>query len=176
MSTSEAKYECACAKHRVTRFSRIVCAACGGRIYLVEKGEKMTVSVIFNLRESSFLFTRSWLTRKVYERTHDLGGLVKHIMGKIEARVKQVKDRLNGEFYRDHYDRDNLMFRHFDRGALYSIYFHNNELLHVEVGPFLEGGLSINGGMEKVEAVIKKDSSFNFVQEDISSCLESAYK
>ena len=165
----------------------------------------MTVSVIFNLRESSFLFTRSWLTRKVYERTHDLGGLVKHIMGKIEARVKQVKDRLNGEFYRDHYDRDNLMFRHFDRGvegeslavydlyydekgkliyadithyrgALYSIYFHNNELLHVEVGPFSEGGLSINGGMEKVEAVIKKDSSFNFVQEDISSCLESAYK
>mgnify|MGYP001141224642 CR=1 FL=1 len=60
--------------------------------------------------------------------------------------------------------------------ALYSIYFHNNELLHVEVGPSLEGGLSINGGMEEVEAVVKKDSSFNFVQEDISSCLESAYK
>ncbi len=130
---------------------------------------------------------------------------VKNIMGKIDARVKEVKDRLNGEFYRDHYDRDNLMFRYFDRGlegeslavydlyydeqgkliyadiahyrgALYSIYFHNNELLHVEVGPSLEGGLSINGGMEEVEAVVKKDSSFNFVQEDISSCLESAYK
>lgn len=40
---------------------------------------------------------------------------VKNIMGKIDARVKQVKDRLNGEFYRDHYDRDNLMFRHLDR-------------------------------------------------------------
>ena len=30
MSTSEAKYECACAKHRVTRFSQIICAVCGG--------------------------------------------------------------------------------------------------------------------------------------------------
>lgn len=130
---------------------------------------------------------------------------IKNIMREIDSRVKKVNDRLNGEFYKDHYDKDILMFRYFERGveqesfaryylyyneqgkliyadithhrgALYSIYFHNDELLHVEVGPFVEGGLFINGDVANVEAVIKKDPSYDFVMKDNSLCLEYAYK
>jgi len=61
------------------------------------------------------------------------------------------------------------------RGALYSIYFHNDKLLHVEVGPFLTGESFINGGIENVESVIKKDDFYLFVLEDITICLEKAY-
>ena len=58
------------------------------------------------------------------------------------------------------------------RDRSYSIYYHNDKLLHVEVGPFIKGGLFINGNMANVENVIKKDPSFAFVLEDNSLCLE----
>ena len=130
---------------------------------------------------------------------------MKNIMQKIDSRVRKVNDSLNDEFYKDHYEKDVPIFRYFKRGvgqeslaeyylyynkqgkliyadithyrdALYSIYFHNDELLHVEVGPFSEGGLFINGGMENIKEVIKKDPSYAFVLEDSSLCLEYAYK
>lgn len=119
---------------------------------------------------------------------------VENITRRIDSRVKKINDRLNGEYDRDHYDGDVLMFRHVERGtegesftnydlyydkqgnliyadithyrdAMYEIYFHNNELLYVEVGP-------IRGGMENVAAVMKKDPAYAFVQEDIGVCLE----
>lgn len=78
------------------------------------------------------------------------------IMQEIDSRVKEVNDRIKGE--------------------LYSIYFHNDELLHTKVGPFSKGGSSIDGDMANVKAVIEKDSSYAFVLEDYSLCLENAYK
>jgi len=130
---------------------------------------------------------------------------IKNIMQKIDSRVKKVNDSLNYEYYKDHYDRNILVYRNFSRGvesesftdyslyydeqgkliyadishyrgALYSIYFHDDGLLHVEVGPFSEGELFINGDMANVKAVTKKDPSYAFVLEDISLCLEQAYK
>lgn len=131
---------------------------------------------------------------------------IKSAMQKTDSRVKKVKDRLNGELYKDYYDGDILMFRYFEngteqesftaywlyydeqgkliyadithyRGAAYSIYFYNDELLHVEVGPFsYEDDLSINGDMADVKDVIKKDSHYAFVLEDNALCLEYAYK
>ncbi len=128
------------------------------------------------------------------------------IMGEIDSRVKKINDGLNHELYKDHYDGDILMYHYFDRGvseqdsyadyclyydeqgkliyadishyrgALYSIYFYNDELLHVEVGPFYEGGISIKGDMKNVKDVIKKDPSYEFVLEDSSLCLEQAYQ
>ena len=123
---------------------------------------------------------------------------IKNIMKEIDSRVKKVNDRLNYEYYKDYYDGEILIFRNFHcdvdtesfavyylyyneqgkliyadiahyRDALYSIYFHNDELLHVEVG-------SIHGDMAAVKAVIEKDPSFDFVLKDISLCLENAYK
>ena len=59
------------------------------------------------------------------------------------------------------------------RAALYSIYFHNNKLLHVEVGSFSYVGESfINGGLAEVEIVIAEDPSYAFVLEDIAFCLQ----
>lgn len=129
---------------------------------------------------------------------------VKNIMHKTDSRVKKVKDKINYNFYKDYYDGDIPMFRYFNndmeqeslteywlyydergklvyadiahyRDAAYSIYYHNDKLLHVEVGPYIKGGLFINGNMANVENVIKKDPSFAFVLEDNSLCLEYAY-
>lgn len=129
---------------------------------------------------------------------------IKNIMQKIDFRVEKIKDGINHNFYKDYYDGDVPMFRYFKngieqeslteyclyydeqgkliyadithyRGASYSIYYYNDELLHVEVGPFYESGLSINGDMADVETVIKKDTSYAFVLEDNSLCLEYAY-
>ena len=137
--------------------------------------------------------------------THLSAKDIDNIMHKIDSRVTKVKDLINYKYYKDHYDRVILMFRYFEhdfdqessadyylyydekgkliyaeithyRDAAYSIYFHNDELLHVEVGPFSEGGPSINGDMANVKDIINKDSSYAFVLEDISLCLEHAYK
>lgn len=62
------------------------------------------------------------------------------------------------------------------RGPLYSIYIQDNELLHVEVGPFsYEGGVFVNGNIADVENAIKEDASFNFILEDFTICLENAH-
>lgn len=129
---------------------------------------------------------------------------VKSIMQNIDLQVKKIKNRINFNFNKEYYDGDIPVFRHFEngieqqsftqydlyyneqgkliyaeithyRGALYSIYYHKDGLLHVEVGPFYEGGLSINGDMADVETVIKKDSHYAFILEDNSLCLEYAY-
>lgn len=130
---------------------------------------------------------------------------IKNIMRETDFEVKEINSRLDNEFYKDYYDRDILRFRYFScgveqeslsiyrlyydqqgkliyadiahyRGALYSIYFYGDELLHVETGPFSEGGLFINGGMENVRDVIEKEPGYAFVLEDSSLCLEHAYK
>lgn len=133
---------------------------------------------------------------------HGQNSLNTGVMQKIDFQVKKIKDRIN--FNKDYYDEDIPVFRHFEngieqefytqyylyyneqgkliyaeithyRGASYSIYYHKDELLHVEVGPFYKGGLFINGDMADVETVIKKDSDYAFVLEDNSLCLEYAY-
>lgn len=130
---------------------------------------------------------------------------IKNIMQEIDLQVKKTKNRLNFNFYEDYYDGDTIMFRHFNRdvetdsfteyylyyneqgkliyadithyrAAAYSIYYYNDELLHVEVGPSYEGGVSINGDMADVKAAIKKDPEYAFVLEDHSFCLQHAYK
>lgn len=132
-------------------------------------------------------------------------GTKSDIMQKIDSRVKEVNDRVKGELYEDHYDKDILMFRYFEngveqesltqyylyyneqgkliyadiahyRGALYAIYFHNDELLHTKVGPFSKGGTFIDGDVANVKDVIEKDPDYAFVLEDYSLCLENAYK
>ena len=130
---------------------------------------------------------------------------IKNIMRETDSEVKEINSRLDNEFYKDYYDRDILRFRYFScgveqeslsiyrlyydqqgkliyadiahyRGALYSIYFYGDELLHVETGSFAEGGLFINGGMENVRDVIEKEPGYAFVLKDSSLCLEHAYK
>ncbi len=120
------------------------------------------------------------------------------ILQKIDLQVKKIKNRINFNFNKDYYDEDIPVFRHFEngieqelftqyylyydeqgkliyadiahyRGALYSIYYHNDELLHVEAG-------SVNSDMADVEAVIKKDPDYAFIQKDNSLCLEHAYQ
>jgi len=63
------------------------------------------------------------------------------------------------------------------RGAMYEMYFHNNELLHIKVGPFssAEGAPFIDGDLAHAKAVIKEDDRFSFVLDDLSACLENAY-
>jgi len=62
------------------------------------------------------------------------------------------------------------------RGPLYSIYIQDNELLHVEVGPFSsERGTYVNGNIADVEKIIKEDAYFIFILEDIAICLENAH-
>lgn len=133
------------------------------------------------------------------------GSDVKSAMREIDLQVKKIENRINFNYNKDYYyDEDIPMFRQFEniidqetfthydlyyneqgkliyaeithyRGPLYSIYYHKDELMHVEVGPFYEGGLSVNGDMADVEATIKKDSDYAFILEDNSLCLEYAY-
>lgn len=131
---------------------------------------------------------------------------IRNIIHETKSRVRKVKDRINHEYYKDHYDGDILMYRYVERGvesesytgydlyydekgkliyadiahyrdALYSIYFYNDELLHVKMGPSSnKSRVFINGGMENVKSVIKKRPGYAFVLEDISYCLENAYE
>lgn len=132
---------------------------------------------------------------------------IKSIMQKIDLQVKKIKNRINFNYNKDYYDEDIPVFRHFEngieqelftqyylyyneqgkliyaeiahyRGALYSIYYHKDELLYTKVGPFSddEDELFINGNMQDVEETIGKDSDYEFVRRDISFCLDHAYK
>ena len=63
------------------------------------------------------------------------------------------------------------------RGALYSIYFHDDELLHKKIGSFNRTSeISINGDLAHVEAVIREDYRYAFVLDDLEICLEYAYE
>ena len=146
------------------------------------------------------------VTKPVLSTTPSLSAKdFKNIMRKIDSRVTKVKHITNYEYGKDYYDKDILVYRYFKhvfgkeslagydlyydeqgkliyaeiahyRDALYNIYFHNDELLHVEVGPFGDGDPYINGDMANVKSVIKKDPSYSFVLEDLSLCLGHAYK
>ncbi len=61
------------------------------------------------------------------------------------------------------------------RGPMYSIYFHENMLLHTEVGPFYTGGTFASGSLTDVENAIKEDAYFNFILEDIEICLKNEH-
>ena len=74
---------------------------------------------------------------------------------------------------------DNLIYAemvHY-RGAMYSMYFSEDALVHTEVGPFSysEGAPFVNGDLAHVKAVIKEDGFFVFILEDLAACLENAY-
>ena len=166
-------------------------------LYIKNTPDTSTKSTIVSNNASSDSNDKLALDSSKYFSDED----IKNIMHKTDSRVKKVKDRINHNFYKDYYDGDIPMFRYFNngmeqeslteywlyydergkliyadithyRGASYSIYYHDDELLHVEVGPFFEGGLFINGNMVNVETVIKKDPSYAFVLEDNSLCLE----
>lgn len=64
------------------------------------------------------------------------------------------------------------------RGAMYSIYFNDDELLYVEIngGMFARGDLYIKGGMKELYEGIKNDSRFSFILLDIENCLKYAYE
>ena len=131
-------------------------------------------------------------------------GDVKSAVREIDLQVKKIKNRINYSYDKDYYDGNIPVFRQFEniidqetyaqyelyynnqgklicaeithyRGPLYSIYYHKDKLLHVEVGPFYDGGISVNGDMVDVENAIKKDSHYAFILEDNSLCLEYAY-
>lgn len=81
-------------------------------------------------------------------------------------------------FYELYYDEyNNLIFAditHY-RGPAYSIYFQNNELLHVEVGAATSERTSVNGDITALEDAIREDAYLAFVLEDMAICLEHAY-
>ena len=123
--------------------------------------------------------------------------VVKNIMQDIDNRVVWVQARIEYKWYEDHYDDDTVIYRSLEQGAeddsltsyylyydergkliyaeiahyrsaLYSIYFHDDQLLHVEVGPFsYAGGLFIHGDISNVQVVITEDPSYAFVLEDL---------
>lgn len=67
--------------------------------------------------------------------------------------------------------------RHY-RDAWYFIYFYDDELLYVRVGPFYTGGPYLQGNLAQAKAFIREheDYRFGFVLEDLPICLENAYK
>jgi hypothetical protein len=130
---------------------------------------------------------------------------VKSIMQDIDNRVSWIKVHIDHQWYDDHYEGDTAIYRYFAQGveddsvttyflyydkygkliyseiahyraALYSIFFHSNELLYVEVGPFHAGGTFINGNISDVQTVIAEDPSYAFVLEDLAFCLSHAYQ
>ena len=125
-------------------------------------------------------------------------------MQDIDNRVSWIKERIDNKWYEDHYEDDTVIFRYFYqgvegaslttyylyydergkliyaemahyRGALYSIFFHNDKLFHVQVGPFYTGGAFIDGDISDVQVVITEDSHYAFVLEDLAFCLSHAY-
>lgn len=59
------------------------------------------------------------------------------------------------------------------RAAVYSMYIKDNDIFHVEVGPFETGGIAINGDLADVINFVKKNTDFGFVLEDYGICLEN---
>ncbi len=134
-----------------------------------------------------------------------------NIIETIDKRVSSTNESMerliceDGEFYKDYYDGNVLVYRSFTydidhesyalydfyyderglliycdithyRGPAYSIYFSDDDLYHVEVGPFIKDGVFINGDLVNVENAIKEDSYYTFVLTDLALCLEHSYK
>jgi len=129
---------------------------------------------------------------------------IEELLDRIDERVSLVKERINTDWYNEYYEDDIVIYRHFINGvegetltgfymyydeegklvfaeiihyraANYSIYFHNNVLLHIEVGPFSSGGMFINGDINDVQVVTAEDPMYTFVLEDLAFCLSHAY-
>ena len=137
--------------------------------------------------------------------TADAADTAEKIMSNIDNRVSWIKDRIDHHWYNDYYDDDTVIYRYFDcdagsdsfttydsyynelgkliyveiahyRAAQYSIFFNNNKLLHLAVGPFsYSGGPFINGDISDVQTVVADDPSYAFVLEDLAFCLCHAY-
>lgn len=163
-------------------------------VYIQNTTNNRAKSTIVSNTESSYSSNEFALDSSKHLSDKD----IKNIMKKTDSRVEKVNDRIHNNYYKDYYDGDIPMFKYFEneelsadyflyydergkliyadithyRAASYSIYYYNDELLHVEVGPFLEGELSINGDMANVESVIKQEPRYAFVLEDNSLCLE----
>ena len=128
-----------------------------------------------------------------------------NIIKDIDDRVSLINNRINYDWYNDYYDGDIVMYRQFYNGvegdsltvfflyydeegkliyadighyraADYSIYFHNNVLLYVQVGPFYSEGKFINGDINDVQVIITEDPIYTFVLEDLAFCLSHAYQ
>jgi hypothetical protein len=133
--------------------------------------------------------------------------MVKRIMQDIDNRVMWINELIDQKWYEDHYDGDTVIYRYFDKGVdedesltlydlyydergkliyadiahyrdvHYSIYFHDNLLLHVELGHFQYAGGSFKGGdISNVQVIISEDPFYTFVLEDLAFCLSHAYK
>ena len=134
-----------------------------------------------------------------------ISGTVDTVIKCIDSRVSSIKAELKNYWYNDYFDGDIRIFHsiytgsddddstaffemYYDengklifveithyRYAQYSIYFQNDALFYVKVGPFTSDGVSISGNLDDVKTAIEKDEQFAFVLEDIAVCLESAY-
>ena len=132
--------------------------------------------------------------------------VVKGLIQGIDSRVSWIKERINYRGHRAHYDGDVMIYRGFYEGvdedsfvtyafyydengsliyveishyrsALYDIYFHNDTLLYVTVGPFsYSGGPFIDGDISDVQTVIAEAPQYAFVLEDLAFCLSNAYQ
>ena len=127
------------------------------------------------------------------------------IMKDADNRVSWIKERIDYKWYEDHFDENDVIYRCFEQGvegesyttyflyydehgnliyaeivhyrsANYSIYFHNDKLLHVEVGPFHDGGSFVNGDISDAQIAIAKDPHYAFILEDLAFCLSHAYQ
>ncbi len=126
-------------------------------------------------------------------------------VGQIDKSVSNTKEKLNHDLYRDFYEENILIYKfaqyyvddetktffylYYDdlgklifadithyRGASYTIYFENDELLYVNVGPFsTDSKIYAKGGIKEVKETIVKDDYYSFILEDIDLCLTYAY-
>ncbi len=126
-------------------------------------------------------------------------------VGQIDKRVASTKEKLNSDYYREFYEENVLIYRfaeyyvddetkiffdlYYDdlgklifadithyRGAAYTMYFENDELLYVNVGPFsTDSNIYAKGGIKEVNEAIAKDNHYSYILEDIDLCLNYAY-
>jgi hypothetical protein len=99
----------------------------------------------------------------------------------VYRRFIQVYDEYRFVWYNLFYDEyGNLIYANIThyRGASYFIHFHNDDLLHVKVGPFSSSKEApfIDGGLQHAKGIIEEHPYFVFVLEDLAVCLENAYK
>jgi len=127
------------------------------------------------------------------------------IMKDIDKRVSWIEKRINHQWYNEHRDGNITIYKYIDydadeesfsvslyyndegkliyavithyRAEVYSIYFDNDELLYVEVGPYsIDGGVYIEGGITDVQVAITKYPHYAFVLNDLAICLSHAYQ
>lgn len=119
--------------------------------------------------------------------------------------IRENRDKFSneeGELYRDYRDENNLVCRNFYlnadkepqdgtftgfylyydeegkiiygevghyRSTVFNVYFQNDEILHIDFEP-------IKGELAYILATIEESKEYSFILDDISICLENAYK